>query len=235
VAKRNQFLVRVGANVSLLSEQVDIKKIGGGLVFCWPKGKMDSGEPPLHLRLLQVKVGKTKMWMLTSVLDRKTLTKKQIIRFYKMRWGIEVEYRGLKQTIDKHTLRCRNADRVLTELDWSLRAMAVAELIALREQMAAHQDGAGETSYDPQDRSLANTMRALRKSMRNLHKNSTPHDDLMFQLSQAFVQRYNNGTDKRSRYKRKNPDKKQLGEPRIRKLTAAERKKLALHADSNAA
>ncbi len=126
------FLVRVGANVKLLSETADVKKCGGGVVLCWPKGRMDSGDPPLRLRLVKVKVGKTKMWMLTSVLDARKLSKKQIVRFYKMRWGIEVEFRGLKQTIDKHTLRCRYSDRRLVELDWSIRAMSVAEMFALR-------------------------------------------------------------------------------------------------------
>ena len=56
------FMVRVGANVDLLSEQADVKKCGGGQVLCWPKGRMNSGEPPLRLRLVKVTVGKTKMW-----------------------------------------------------------------------------------------------------------------------------------------------------------------------------
>ena len=90
LAQASDFLVRVGANVNLLSEQADVKKLGGGLVLCWPKGKMHSQQPPLRLRLAWVKVGKTKMWMLTSVLDRRQLGNKQIARFYKMRWGIEV-------------------------------------------------------------------------------------------------------------------------------------------------
>ena len=136
------FLVRVGANVNLLSEKADIKRVGDGIVLCWPKDKMNSGAPPLRLRLVQVKIGKTKMWMLTSVLDRKRLSKKKIVKFYKMRWGMEVEFRGLKQTIDKRNLRCRNSDRVYVELDWSIRAMAIAELIALREQIPERpQDG----------------------------------------------------------------------------------------------
>ena len=190
---------------------------------------MKSDEPPLRLRLVQVKVGKTKMWMLTSVLDRKKLTKTQIIRFYKMRWGIEVEFRGLKQTIDKHKLRCRNSDRLLVELDWSLRGMAVAELIALREQIPATREDKPHKVYDPQDRSLANTMRALRKCMRNLNKNCDPDDGLLQQLSQATVQRYNNRTDKRARYRPKNPDKKPLGDPTVRKMNAQEREKLKEH------
>lgn len=238
LAQGGHFLVRVGANVNLLSEEADVKKLGGGVVLCWPKGQMNSGQPPLRLRLVRVKIGKTKMWMLTSVLDRQQLNHKQIVRFYKMRWGIEVEFRGLKQTIDKHTLRCRNANRLLVELDWSLRAMAVAELLALREQIAAAQskDKQDEqVSYDPVDRSLANTMRALRKCMRNLHKYSSSADGLMYQLSRALVQRYQNRTDKRARYRRKNPDKKSLGEPTVRKLSALERKKLTQHNESTAA
>jgi hypothetical protein len=187
---------------------------------------MNSGAKPLRLRLVRIKIGKTKMWMLTSVLDAKKLRKKEIIRYYKMRWGIEVEFRGLKQTIDKHTLRCRNSDRVLLELDWSIRGMAVAELIALREQISKQPSTDEELAYDTKDRSLANTMRALRKCMRNLHKYAGPNDGLLFELSCALVQQYDNRTNKRARYRPKNSDKKPLGDPTIRKLNAEEREKL---------
>jgi hypothetical protein len=230
------FLVRVGANVELLSEQADVKKKGDGIVLCWPKGKMNSGAPPLRLRLVQVKVGKTKMWMLTSVLAPKRLGKKQIVRIYKMRWGIEVEFRGLKQTIDKHTLRSRNSDRLLVELDWSIRGMAYAELIALREQIPSTRAARNRNKYyDPRDRSLANTMRALRGCMRNLHKDCDPEDGFLYQLSQATVQRYRNRTDKKARYRPPNPDKKPLGDPSVRKMTAEERGKLRKHQESQAA
>jgi hypothetical protein len=226
------FLVRVGANVKLLSEHADVKKLGGGIVLCWPKGRMDSGDPPLRLRLVRVKVGKTKMWMLTSVVDRKKLNKKQIVRYYQMRWGIEVEFRGLKQTIDKHKLRCRNSDRLLVELDWSIRGMAIAELLALREQISTTSP---EDNYDPQDLSLANTMRALRKCMRSLTKYCDPEDGLLHQLSQATVERYDNRTDKRARYRPKNPHKKPLGDPTVRKMNAHERQKFTKHNENVAA
>ncbi len=222
------FLVRVGANVSLLSEAADVKHHGGGIVLCWPKGKMNSGAKPLRLRLVRIKIGKTKMWMLTSVLDRRKLPNKKIKKYYEMRWGIEVEFRGLKQTIDKRKLRCRNSNRVYVELDWSIRAMAIAELMALREQLRKNKQRQqpAATNYEPAHRSLANTMRALRKCLRNLGKSVDPDDDLLSELSRALVQRYNNGTDKRSRYRPKNPDKKPLGEPKIRKLNREQRRKL---------
>jgi len=231
------FLVRVGGNVSLLSETADVKSIGKGIVLCWPKGKMNSGAEPLRLRLVKVKVGKTMMWMLTSVLDRKALPNKMIIKYYKMRWGIEVEYRGLKQTIDKRQLRCRNSDRAYAELDWSLRAMAIAELVALREQIPKEDESCEESDceYTPQARSLANTVRALRKAMRKLNKLVDSSEDLLAQLARARVQEYENSTDKKARYRPKNPDKKPLGEPNVRKMTREEREKLRQIQDDIAA
>jgi hypothetical protein len=228
ILKVGHFLVRVGGNVNLLSEQADIKRLGGGIVLCWPKDKMDSGAEPLRLRLVKVKIGKTTMWMLTSVLDRKKLSNKKIIKYYKMRWGVEVEYRGLKQTIDKRSLRCRNSDRVYVELDWSIRGMAFAELLALREQIPNDDENQtqGEQDYDTTDRSFANAMRALRKCMRNLNKCADPSNDLLSHLSRALVQKYNNRTNKKARYRPKNPDKKPIGEPQVTRLNREQREKL---------
>lgn len=228
LAKGGDFLVRVGGNVSLLTEHADIEQLAGGIVLCWPKDKMKSGDPPLRLRLVQVKIGKTKMWMLTSVLERKRLSKKKIVAFYKMRWGIEVEFRGLKQTLDKRNLRCRTSDRVYVELDWSIRAMAMAELLALREQIPdCEKNRTGDKSkYDTKHRSLANTMRALRACMRNLTRYAEAGTDLLSKLAHALVQKYNNRTDKKARYRPKNPDKKPLGEPIVRPLDPQQREKL---------
>jgi len=149
-------------------EQADIKKNGGGIVLCWTKGRMDSGDPPLHLRLVQVKVGKTNMWMLTNVLDRKRLSIKQI------------------PDAQQH-------DRA---------------------------------QYSPKQRSLAETMRALRKCMRNLNSISDPQDGPLHWLAAALVKQYNNRTDKRARYRPKNTDKKPLGDPVIRKMNSQERRRL---------
>lgn len=231
-AKGGDFLVRVGENVDLLSEHADIQKLGGRIVLCWPKNRMQSGAPPLKLRLVRVQVGKRMMWMLTSVLDKRKLTRKQIVEYYKMRWLIEVEFRGLKQTIDKHKLRCRNDGRLLAELDWSLQGMAFAELLAMHAQIPKATKVNEE--FNSRDRSLAITLRVLRRNMRNLDQLASP-DTLMEELANATVDRYNNHTDKRARYRPKNPDIKPLGDPTIRKLTPDEKKKLRLHEHKNAA
>ena len=90
LAKGNHFLVRVGANVSLLSEHANYQRQDNGIVLCWPKNMIQANQPPLRLRLVRARIGKTKVWMLTSVLIPADLTTRQMIKFYKMRWGIEI-------------------------------------------------------------------------------------------------------------------------------------------------
>jgi hypothetical protein len=228
IARGHHFLVRVGANVNLLTTQADCKlqKEGKGFwVYCWPKAMMQAGQRPLHLRLVQVYLGKTKVWMLTSVLDERRLTTKAMVRFYKMRWGIEVEFRGLKQTLDRGRLRCRDAQRLLVELDWSILAMAVAELFALKEQLAKRPPTSGKKQHaaNPVKRSLAKTMRALRQCLRNPSDTPAPGKDLASQLRDAATDSYTRKASKRARYRPPNPDKKPLGDPKLRRLTAQEK------------
>jgi len=216
------FLVRVGANVNLLTE-AGCRITQDGRVLSWPQEAQRAGRPALRLRLVKVKIGNTKVWMLTSVLSSSKLTKTQIVRLYKMRWGIEVEFRGLKQTLDRGTLRCRNHRRVLAELHWSLLAMAVAELFALKEQLRPPR---GATGTHPQKRSLANTVRVLRRCLTHLSNTPAAGRDLRTQLRQAVTDSYHRRSSKKARYRPPNPDKKPLGEPKIRKLTANEKTNL---------
>ena len=221
-----EFLIRVGGNVSLLSQHANIERLKDNIVLCWPKDKILAGVTPLRLRLVKIKIGKTRMWMLTSVLDGKKLSVKQIIRYYKMRWGIEVEFRGLKQTLGNHKLCCRNCDNATVELEWSVLAMAVAELLALRRQIPKKRKTKQDSPYRVTDRSLAETVRALRSTMASPEDIPKPSKGLADQLAKAMVLRYKNKTDKKPRYRPPNPDKKPLSDPNIRKPNAIEREKL---------
>jgi hypothetical protein len=234
------FLVRVGANVSLLHNQVTCTtpKTGKDIrVLCWPKTVMTTNQPPLHLRLVRVRLGKTDTWMLTSVLDKNRLTAKAILRFYKMRWGIEVEFRGLKQTLDRAQLRSRNDKRLLVELDWSILAMAVAELFALKEQLTPRSVKSRDQRSDPDplNRSLARTMRALRRCLNNLNAIPKPGHELTTQLREAVTDGYIRKASKKARYRPKNPDKKPLGAPKLRVLTEQEEIKLLQFEEKRAA
>ena len=219
------FLVRVGANVSLLRESADYTLRKEGLVLCWPQDQQ-SKELPLRLRLVKVRIGKTKVYLLTDVLDEKKLSPQMMVKFYKMRWGIEVEFRGLKQTLDLAKLRCRNENRVLAELNWSIMAMAVAQLFALKEQLAKRGRKKDEKPSDPNKRSLANTMRAIRGCIRKPDSISEEGKDLTTLLRQAVHDDYERKGSKKARYRPPNPDKKKLGDPKVRTMTAKEKQLL---------
>jgi hypothetical protein len=220
------FLVRVGANVNLLTESADFQRQQNGLVLCWPKAMMKAGQSPLRLRLVRLRIGKTKVWMLTSVLDAARLSGQQMVKLYKMRWGIEIEFRGLKQTLDCGKLCCRNDQRLLVELHWSILAMAVAELLALKEQLSARQRKSERGKYTPAKRSLAQTIRTLRHCLSNINEIPPPNEDLRTKLRAAVTDSYERTTSKRARYRPPNPDKKPLGNPNIRRLTRHETKSL---------
>jgi Transposase DDE domain len=222
------FLVRVGANVNLLTERTDcVIKRRKGYVLCWPLAAQQAKLPPLRLRLVRVRIGRQWMWMLTNVMQPSRLTPNMIVNFYKMRWGIEVEFRGLKQTLDCGKLRCRNGKRLLAELNWSIMAMVVAELFALKEQLRpAASESAANLRPDPKKRSLANTMRAIRHCLTHLKDIPEPQTDLRSRLRRAVTDSYIRKSSKRARYRPPNPDKKPLGDPEIRKLTPQEQKKL---------
>jgi hypothetical protein len=145
-------------------------------------------------------------------------------------WQTEVEFRGLKQTLNRAELRCRTAERVRVELDWSVLGMAVAELLALKEQLqqkAARQAKAARTKKDrPSRRSLAGTMRALRWCLRNLDQEREEGRSLTDRLGGAVIDDYRRRSSKRARYRPSNPDKKPLGDPKVRVLTDRELTKL---------
>jgi hypothetical protein len=229
------FLVRVGGNVSLLKTVADFSHEKNGLVLCWPRRAQQ--EAPLRLRLLKIQLGKTEMWMLTSVLSPRQLSAAQIAKLYRLRWGIEVEFRGLKQTLDRGKLRSRNSAHLYVELSWSILALAIAELLALKVQLAPQpkfKRGANRQAVlnakpkppIPNDRSLAATMRALRQCLRNLAEQPAIGQDLSALLQRAIKDGYRRRAPKRGRHYRPNPDKKPLGNPKLRLLTPAQRRQL---------
>jgi hypothetical protein len=237
------FLIRVGANVNLLLEQTDytVEKAmtkKDKLVLCWPK-TMQAKHPPLRLRLVQIRLGKkSPAWILTSVRDPERLSVATVLRLYTMRWGIEVEFRGLKQTLDRAKLRSRNDRNLFAELNWSILAMAVAELFALKEQLTQRvpKKSRGPTKpIDPIKRSLADTMRAIRSCLRDLHGVPEPDRNLASKLRAATTDGYRRKSSKQARYRPKNPDKKKLGDPNVRRLSAIEKRKLQRIPDLQAA
>ncbi len=130
--------------------------------------------------------------------EKNKLSVRQIRNIYKQRWGIEVEFRGLKQTLDKAELRCRNEVRIRTELHWSLMAMTIAELFELKVQLGEppaacpfeFQTPPVELSTIPQKRSLAETVRALGWSLHHLSETPLVVESLPAKLWRAKTDSY---------------------------------------------
>lgn len=88
--RKFEFLVRVGGNVRLLVERGNVVLKSNMTVLSWPEHAVQAQQTPLRLRLVRVKIGRTEMWLLPSVMDKSKLSLDQIRELYKQRWGIEV-------------------------------------------------------------------------------------------------------------------------------------------------
>jgi hypothetical protein len=223
VDRGHDFMVRVGSNVKLIGETVDYRQLEGGEVFCWPKNKQGK-QPPLRLRLVHVTVGTAEVYLLTSVLSSTQLPASSMATLYKMRWGIEIEFRGLKQTLNGQKLCCRNADRLYTELHWSLLSMAVAELLAVTEQIADKDHR--PNGYTPKDRSLAGTMRAIYDCLDDLREVPPLQADLFTRFAEAVTDDYQRKRSKKARYRPKQSEKKKkkIKPPEVRPMNNDELK-----------
>jgi hypothetical protein len=205
----HHFLVRVGANVKLLKNLgYRYKKGKKGLVSCWPKDAMNQNLPPLVLRLIRCRIGNKRVCLLTSVLDEHELTKAEAVELYKRRWGIELEFRGLKQTFERRVLRSKKSARALTEMHWSIYGMLVLELFALKAQAEEEEPRFEELSF-------AKALQAIRMALKNLSDRPAYLADLWTDLNNARVDDYERHSSKAARYKSTKKDKPSCGLPKL--------------------
>jgi hypothetical protein len=225
--KNHNFMVRVGGNVHLLTnlgykvERQKGQKKRNGIVYCWPNVKMSKKLPPLVLRLVKCKIGKTNVWLLTNVLDEDALTVKEMKELYERRWGIELEFRSLKQIFERRNMRSRNNERTYVEMHWSILAMAVTELFAIRAQRAH-----SPRKADPARRSFAKSLRAIRRALEFPHKLPLQFSSLDEDLQNAVLDDYHRTSDKKSRYRSKRKHPPSCGAPKVKKADAKHREKL---------
>jgi IS4 transposase len=219
IDKKHNFLVRVGGNVRLLENLGFYVKQKKGIVYCWPNAAMSKNQPPLVLRLVKCRIGCKKVCLLTSVLDESKLRSKEIKRLYEQRWGVELEFRALKQTFERRKLRSRKSERALVEMEWSIFGMAVIELFALKEQLEAKRT-------KPQQVSFAQSLRAVRQSLKHLSDRPEHVHDLRSLLQAAVVDDYERTGSKAARYKPNKKDKPSCGMPHVSRAADKHRRKL---------
>jgi len=122
------FVVRAGANVHLLEAPGGRGRRTDTPVWLWPPDHQ-TRHRPLGLRRLVLRHRGRTMTLLTNVRSPATLSKRQARALYARRWGIEVFYRQLKQTLGKRTLQSRTPERAVAEARLALQGLWLCGLL----------------------------------------------------------------------------------------------------------
>jgi len=157
VAAQQNFLLRVGANVHLLRKLGYVEHEGRDTVYLWPQKNWQS--PPVELRLIERRQGNKKMYLVTNVLDPQALSEQSAAVLYEMRWGVEVFYRSLKQTLQKRKMLSHSPAAAQCELTWALFGMWLLGLMSVAGILAR--------GADPLSWSAALARNRVRRSMRS--------------------------------------------------------------------
>jgi hypothetical protein len=205
----HNFLIRVGGNVRLLTKLGYYARERDGIVYVWPDSAARKKQPPLVLRLIHLKGERGDVYLLTNVLNSRHLSNALASRLYKLRWGIELQFRTLKQTFGRRTLRSRTPDRAYAELEGSLLGLWMIHLFAVKEQVAI-----GEP---PKQTSAAMAIHVVRSILFLWCEVPEEGSDLSTLLQQAVLDNYTRRTSKRGRYRPNKKDKPSAGKPKIEK------------------
>lgn len=222
----NDFLVRVGGNVKLLKNLGYVRQ-RQGLVYCWPDQAMRKKQPPLVLRLLKFRKGRKYIYLATTVLSLRELSDRVAEKLYKQRWGIEVEFRSLKQTFGRRKLRSRSPERALVEMNWSWLGLCVIQLWAAKEQLQA--------GLSPERQSVAEAIRIVRQCFDELGEEPASGEDFRSLLKQATLDDYRRSSNKQARYKPNYGSKPSAGKPVVSLATRKHKLNLEQHFEQLAA
>lgn len=156
----HSFLLRVGANVHLLTKLGWTVERKGRTVYLWPKSQRHL--PPFVLRLIVVQdADRRPVYLVTNVLDETVLSDADAAELYRLRWELELYYRSMKQTLGHAKLRSRTPTTSLAEQTWNVLASWVLQLLAARELIAAGRCPASWSAAKARDRARRLMRRAL--------------------------------------------------------------------------
>jgi hypothetical protein len=210
VDRQQHFLIRVGANVTLLTGLGFVRETDG-IVSLWPTKAAKRRQPPLVLRRIDVRIGKARVTLVTSVLSARRLSPALAGRLYRLRWGVELQFRTLKQTFGRRRLRSRTPDRALVELDWSFAGLWLIQLFAIKEQI--------DLGQVPADCSVGLAIAVVREVFDRWWDRPKRGAGLGSRLGAAVKDGYARAKPKTGRYQPKTKSKPSCGHPTVRKAT----------------
>jgi hypothetical protein len=208
------FLLRVGGNITLLKGLGYYHEEHDGLVYLWPRKHRRCR--PLVLRLIALRRGKQDVYLLTNVLDPQRLTDAEAAELFGMRWGEEVFYRSYKQTLQRRRLLSRTAATCSAEAQWALLGLWLLGLLTTSRLVSE--------GVDPLEFSVAKARDAVRQALRDSRPRRGPRS-LDAALRAATKDAYRRHGSKAARNYPRKKREKPPGPPKIQPATQAEIKR----------
>ncbi len=215
----HHFLMRVGGNVRLLKNLGHVRQ-RQDTVYCWPSQALRRRQQPLVLRLLKFRQGRKFIYLVTTVLDQRSLSAQMAQLLSRQRWGIEIQFRSLKQTFGRDKLRSYKPDRALVEMNWSLLGLSLIQLWAIAEQRPA--------GLAPEQLSVAQAIRVVRQTLDALDDQPPPGQRLKARLRRAILDDYVRPSSKAARYRPKGATRPYAGRPIVSLATRQHKLQLQL-------
>lgn len=206
-------LIRVGGNVRLLTRLGYAIEEHDQIVYLWPQERRRS-VPPLVLRRIILLDGRNRrMHLLTSVLDPSRLSDQQAGEFYAMRWGIELYYRTLKQTMQRRKLQGDSPRIAELELRWTIIGLWLLCLVGV--------GALSRCGKDPRRLSIARLLRIVRAAMKNPSRRHR-RNGLECAAARACIDSYQRTSGKKARHWPRKKRSPTLGQPKARMATIKE-------------
>ncbi len=212
MAAEHKFLLRVGANVRLLRQLGFLDGERRNTVYLWPENRR--AQLPLVLRLIVLKRGKKKMYLVTNVLDEAALSKRSAAVLYEMRWGIEIFYRSTKQTLQKRRMLSHNPQAAECELTWAVFGIWLLGLMSVAAIL--------ERGHDPLLWSAALARTQVRHTMQLALSTRRCPQRLSASLGNAIKDSYQRAGSKKARDWPHKKTEQPPGSPKILLPTAAQ-------------
>lgn len=200
-------LFRVGGNVQLLQQLGYARVEQDGTVYLWPDKARRQQQPPLVLRLLVLHGGRQPVYVVTD-LPELELSPLQASVLYRLRWGIEVFYRSLKQTLQQRKMRSAAPAQCKRELAWAVMGLWLLSLLGAQALVAR--------GKNPHALSIALARRLVRQFLAGRCR---PNADLHSKLATAVKDSYQRRSTKSARdwpHKKNDPPP---GAPKIQLAT----------------
>jgi len=220
-----QVLIRVGSGTRLLKKLGYAAREYQDVVYLWPEAKQgrrrDGSVPevakaaPLVLRLIVLHDGRKPIHLLSSVLEKCRLSNRAAAELYRRRWGMELYYRALKQTLNRRKLLSDCPAHAEVELDWNVVGLWILGLMTVEALI--------QSGHDPGRASVASALRGVREVMGRLDERCG-HGVLGRMLASAVQDPYERHGSKQSRQRKNKKSQHPPGAPQLRLATAQERR-----------